>query len=231
MAPESPDRALVSTAELWLSHCFDGIGNAGDVGGEKVRYYRGDSFTHEFHGYQTARTRLGRDYGEALADAPNGKRGLVGIVGEIPHPGAQRIVCEVFDLSSGRSVVVAQAFRKRFLKKKRLGPPQVVGDAEPLSYTATPPELKELIGRLKALTDERIAARHDAISAAGIDMRSHFSERGGDVVLWDYDLAPHRDNSLLEIWSKQIWVGSSALVSEDELADWLDQKLDIAIKL
>lgn len=231
MSVAAPDPTLVATAEEWLGHGLNGIGNAGDVRGKKVRTYSSERFSHDFKGYEAARVRFGKGFGESLVEAPDGKRGIIGIVAETDHCGERCLLCEVFDLATGSSVVVVQPFRKSLLKRKAVGSPTVLGTAEPLPYTPTPPGLKEMIARLKALADEQIEARRGEIDGAGIDMKAYSSKRGGDDVLWDFNLAPHRGGTMLEVWCKHFWAGEEALIADQEFSAWLAEHVDLALGL
>jgi hypothetical protein len=230
------DQALIAEAKRWLNGAIDGLGQGGDVGGEKVRYYRGDGFTHEFKGYGAARHRLGADYGELLAEVQAGersvKREIVGIVGEMTRGGTQCMVCEALDLSSGNSVVISQPFKKSFLRKKRIGSAQVLGPAASLQYTPTNPELKRLISELDDVAKARLVDRQAELSAARLELLHFFSKRGGDRVLWDYSVVPQRAGKQLsaQLKSKPVWQDAEAVISIDEFRDWLDQRIDLALK-
>jgi hypothetical protein len=162
------------------------LGQAGDVGGQKVRYERGDGFTHDFKGYDAARQRLGADCTELLADVRAGERSvpreIIGIVGETMRGGTQRMLREAFDLSSGNSVMVSQPFKKSFLRKKRIGAAQALGPAAPLQYTRTNPELKKLVSQLADMATARLAERQAELSVAGLEMLHFFFKRGGEHV-------------------------------------------------
>jgi hypothetical protein len=134
-APEV-DGVLVDAAMRWIDGAIDGFASLGDLGGDKVRVYRGDVMSHEYRGFEAARAGLGEDFGELLTDVRTGlqpgKHGLVGIVGQTTRGGAQCMVAEAFDLATGSSVAVSQRFRTLFLWKQRIGRPEVLGPAEPL---------------------------------------------------------------------------------------------------
>lgn len=222
---------LVRLAATWLSAGVNGLGNAGDVRGKKVRSYTGDSFSHDFHGYEAARERFAKQFGEGFAEAPTPNRGAVGLVGEVNRNGQQCLVCEVFHLGTGESAMLVQPMRKGLLRSKAQGEPEILGPAPSLPYIPTPPELKTLIAALEQEVDARIAARSDATREIGIELSSYFSKRGGDDILWDFNLKVARGGKELEFWSKQIWDRTHAALDVEEFSSWLEQQLDFAMTL
>jgi hypothetical protein len=159
-------------------------------------------------------------------------REIVGIVGETMRGGTQCMQCEAFDLSSGHSVAVSQPFKKSFLRKKRIGAAQVLGPAGPLQYTRTNPELKKLVSELDGIARARLAERQAELSGAGLEMLHFFSKRGGERIMWDCDAVPQRAGKQLiaQLESKPVWQDAEAVISVDEFRDWLDRRIDLALK-
>ena len=223
---------LQTTGEQWLRAGFKGIGNAGDVGGKKVRYYSGTGFTHSFHGYEAARHRFGKDYGEALASAESGagsrRGGLVGLVGEKSHGEQQSLVCEIFDLATGSGLVLTQPFRKSFFSKKEVGPLNV-SEPEALTYVTTDPRITELVAALTDRGTQRLAERKGEISGAGLNLKVRLSKRGGERSMWDAYLLRFDGKLLPGVTSLPVWQDDSALADRDAFMEWLDQQIDAAI--
>jgi hypothetical protein len=225
-------KRLQTTAEQWLQAGFKGIGNAGDVHGKKVRCYSGTSFTHSFHGYEAARQRFGKDYGEVLARAASGggsrSTGLVGLVGETSQGQQQNLVCEIFDLATGDGLALTQPFRKALFSRKPVGPLQV-SEPEPLTYVPTDPRLTELVEELTDRGAQRLAERETEISAAGLSLKVWLGKRGGERPMWDAYVGRSDGKHLEGVTSLPVWQDESALTEPDGFMHWLDQQVDGAI--
>lgn len=224
----SDPQVLERTATHWLRQSFD----QGDVNGTTTREYGSDSFSHGHNGIEGARRTLEADYGEVIADGStiDGREvsGIVGLVADTELSGTPHLVCEAFDVASGVSIVVAQPYRKAFLKKKRTGAIRVVGPAKPLSFTPTNPDIKRLLRQVREATDTRIAERSRALSAAGVRVEGYSSRRGGDRDMWDLTLVVDRSGK--QDWLEcELWQDSAACLSIEQFEQWLDQQLVAAI--
>jgi hypothetical protein len=224
-----PSQSLSSTAQKWLNDGFDGIGNAGPVGGQKVRYYDGRSMHHEMHGYEIARARFSRDYGGALQGGE--RSGFVGLVGERLQEGTTSLVCEAFDLATGESVLVVQPFRKKLLGRKRIGDVKVLGAAEPLPDMSPSPALESLIKELKSALEGGLTEAKDRLAEARVEIRSSFDARRNDYTAWDCFLTAHRDMKRLELWKIEIWSANSASLTPEDFKNWMEERLNTATGL
>jgi hypothetical protein len=227
------NQALIAQAKRWLSGAFDGIGNTGTVGGEKVRVYSDQSFSHSFKGYAAARERYGSDYGQILADVRTGARtdlsGSGGLVGETVRGSSPVMLAEVFDFATGDSVAISQPFRKSFMRKKPVGSPEV-SDAEPLVFRPDSPGQKARFKELRAMSDARLAARHDDLSRAGARLEVSLSRRGGDKNMWDFVLIPCWGPTQGSDWKGvQVWEDETSMTTDDVFSRYIDARVALAL--